>query len=78
MESNGTLSITHVGVSKCVAKIAPVWKMELVARSTVGAQRAAKIGLEDVIAQKVNAEADSARVLLPVVNVIQMFAETAG
>lgn len=41
-------------------------------------QRAAKIGLEAVIVQKVNAEADNAHVLLPVVNVIQMFAETAG
>uniref|UniRef100_A0A0D9VT78 SET domain-containing protein n=1 Tax=Leersia perrieri TaxID=77586 RepID=A0A0D9VT78_9ORYZ len=78
MESNGTRSITHVVVSKCVAKIVPVRKMELAVRSIAGVQRAAKIGLEVVIAQKVNAEADNAHVLLPVVNVIQMFAETAG
>lgn len=47
-------------------------------RSTVGVQRAAKTGLEVVIVQKVNAEADNVHVLLPVVNVIRMFAETAG
>jgi hypothetical protein len=36
MGSNGTHNITHVGASKCVAKIALVWKMELAVRSTVG------------------------------------------
>jgi len=36
MGSNGTHNITRVGASKCVAKIAPAWKMELAVRSTVG------------------------------------------
>ncbi|CAN6325437.1 unnamed protein product, partial [Urochloa humidicola] len=75
---NGTHNITHVGASKCVAKIALVWKMELAVRSTVGVQRAAKTSLEAAIVQKVNVEADSAPVLPPVVNVIRMFAGTAG
>lgn len=78
MGSNGTHNIHRVDASKCVAKIAPVWKMELVVRSTVGVQKAAKTSLEAVIVQKVNAEADNAHVLLPVVNVIRMFAGTAG
>lgn len=78
MGSNGTHNTTHVGASKCVAKIAHVWKMELAVRSTVGVQRAAKTSLEAVIAQRVNAEADSAPVSLPAANVILMFAGTAG
>jgi len=78
MGSNGTHNITRVGASKCVAKIAPAWKMELAVRSTVGVRRAAKTSLEAAIVQKVNAEADSAPVLLPIVNVILMFAGTAG
>jgi len=78
MGSNGTHNITHVCASKCVVKIAPVWKMELAAKSTVGVRRAAKTSLEAVIVQKVNAEADSAPVLQPIVNVIQMFVGIAG
>lgn len=47
-------------------------------RNTVGVQKAAKTDLEAVIVQKVSAEAGNAHVLLPVENVIRMFAETAG
>ncbi|TVU47308.1 hypothetical protein EJB05_06903 [Eragrostis curvula] len=78
MGSNGTHNTRHVGASKCVAKIAPVWKMELAVRSTAGVQRAAKTNLEAAIVRKVNAEAGNAHVLLPAVNVIQMFAGTVG
>jgi hypothetical protein len=45
---------------------------------SIGVQRAAKTSLEAVIVQKVNAEADNVHVLLQAVNVIQMFAGTAG
>jgi hypothetical protein len=44
----------------------------------IGVRRAAKTSLEAVIVQKVNAEADSAPVLQPIVNVIQMFVGIAG
>lgn len=44
----------------------------------IGVRRAAKTSLEAVIVQKVNAEADSAPVLQPVVNVIQMFVGIVG
>lgn len=76
--SNVTHNIAHVRASKCVVKIAPVRTRELAVRSTVGVRRAAKTSLEAVIVQKANAEADSAPVLQPVVNVIQMFVGIAG
>lgn len=37
--SNVTHNIAHVRASKCVVKIAPVWKMELAVKSTVGASQ---------------------------------------
>jgi len=43
-----------------------------------GARRAARIVLGDVIVQKVSAEVGNAPALLLDVNVIQMFAGTAG
>ncbi|KAM3313738.1 hypothetical protein ACQJBY_032946 [Aegilops geniculata] len=78
MGSNVTDSIHRVGARKCATKIAPVWKMGHAVRNTVGVRKAAKTDLEAVIVQKVSAEAGNAHVLLPVENVIRMFAETAG
>jgi len=78
MGSNVTPSIHPAGASKRAAKIAPAWKMGHAVRNTAGVQKAAKTGSEAVIVQKVSAEADNAHVLLPVENVIRMFAETAG
>lgn len=72
-------SILHVAASLCAESNAPVYIIgELAAKSTVGARRAARIVLGDVIVQKVSAEVGNAPALLLDVNVIQMFAGTAG
>lgn len=55
-----------------------VYKMGLVARSTVGVLRLARIDLGAVIVRKVNAGVVSAPALLRTGNVIRMFVGIAG
>ncbi|XVF72747.1 hypothetical protein PTKIN_Ptkin12aG0145200 [Pterospermum kingtungense] len=71
-------NILRVDANQCVESNALVCIMELAAKSTVDAQRAAKTGLGDAIVQRVNAEAGSAHVLLLGVSVTQMFAGIVG
>jgi hypothetical protein len=52
--------------------------MKLVVKSTVGAQKVAKIGSGAVTVRRANAEADNVLVLLLDVNVTQTFAGTVG
>lgn len=52
--------------------------MKLAARNIAGAQKVAKTVSEDVIVQRVNAEAGSVRALPLAENAIQMFAGIAG
>lgn len=71
-------SILHVDVNQCVERTVLVLMVELAAKNTVVVRRAAKTGLEDVIAPRVNAEVDNVLALLLDVNVIQMFVEIVG
>lgn len=52
--------------------------MKLAARNTAGARKVVKTVSEDVIVQRVNAEAGSVPALPLAENAIQMFAEIAG
>ncbi|CAB4317773.1 unnamed protein product [Prunus armeniaca] len=71
-------SIIHVLAKQLVESSVLVYKMGLVARSTVGVLRLARIDLGAVIVRKVNAGVVSAPALLRTGNVIRMFVGIAG
>ncbi|KAL3531534.1 hypothetical protein ACH5RR_010856 [Cinchona calisaya] len=70
--------LVHASLRLRVESNAPVYKMELLVRNTVDAQRAAKTGLGDVTVQRVNAKADNVHALLLHGIVTLMFAAIAG
>lgn len=71
-------NMCHADANPCVESSALVYKLELAVKNTVGAQKGAKIDLEDVIVLKVNAKAGNVLVLQLDANVTPMFAEIAG
>ncbi|KAK9136689.1 hypothetical protein Sjap_007283 [Stephania japonica] len=79
MEKTSPVSSTHpVDVSLCVESSVRVFTMELAVRSTVGAQKAAKIGSGDATVPRANAEAGNVHVSQLDVSVTQMCAGIAG